>query len=70
MTEAVIWRKMAAISAWISASVLSAAGAPAEGAAPGLAFSWSAGLGADEVFDFDLGGGCEIWTCRRGQWEG
>lgn len=62
VTEAVIWRKMAAISAWISGSVFSRGGAEA-----GLcesAFSWSAAVAAvlDEGFDFDFLGGCEIWT--------
>lgn len=55
MTEAVIWRKIAAISAWISASVLSV-----EAAAGAALFSWSV---VEAVFeDFDVLVGWKIWT--------
>lgn len=74
MTDAVIWRKRAAISAWISASVLSVpatrglppAGIPAGGA--GAAFSWF--VVAEEEEDLDLEGRARIWTWRRGRWKG
>lgn len=54
VTDAVIWRKMAAISDWISASVFSAVGA-----AEGAEFSPSAGFEDLEDFDFV---GWKIWT--------
>ncbi len=60
---------MAAISAWISASVLLSGGGCADPPAPaGDAFSWScwpaAGFEAD-LEDLDFGGGWEIWTWWR-----
>ena len=59
VTEAVIWRKMAAISDWISASVLS--GAMAEGVLEGLEFSWSLAV-EDDLDDLDFFVGWKIWT--------
>lgn len=69
MTEAVIWRKIAAISDWISASVLSGA----DGAAAAV-FSWldAEGVvvdGLEDLEDLVLGGGCEICTCDVFQYE-
>lgn len=55
MTEAVIWRKMAAISAWISGSVFSIAAAAAAAAGAVVEFSFVG-------FDFDFFTGAKIWT--------
>lgn len=54
VTLAVIWRKMAAISAWISGSVFSVV----RGVEVAL-FSWSVGL--EVVLDLDFEG-LKIWT--------
>lgn len=59
VTEAVIWRKMAAISAWISGSVFSAGAA---GAAPAT-FSWLLDLEEDLDLDFVV---WKIWTWGGG----
>jgi hypothetical protein len=60
VTDAVICRKMAAISAWISVSVLSGAGEEGAAAGDGVAFSSSA---AGVLEDLDLEGLPRIWTC-------
>lgn len=69
VTEAVIWRKMAAISAWISASGLSFSAKrvveEAEFSCCCCCCSCSAVIGAEGSvggLDLDFGGGAEIWT--------
>lgn len=65
MTEAVIWRKMAAISDWISCSVFSVGGASAAGVEEAEEFSWPAAEEDGDFLDLEDLVGWKICTCEE-----